>query len=142
MKKKYYWIIGIVIVITLILLISILPLVNGYCLFELQCKIIYGYSYYCMSSICQYGGGTVIGPAIGPLPGSVSLESARNQGCQDFIKTNCNASIMASVLIKNFDADRNEKLNDSRDNVWELCRNYYYCPDETCCKRLCGCSGY
>ncbi|MFH7909995.1 MAG: hypothetical protein QXY29_03275 [Candidatus Aenigmatarchaeota archaeon] len=101
--------------------------------------------------------------------GTVSLESARSQGCQELIRSGkCgDVNTIFNIMIKDFDANKNRHINDKPapsnlygDNLAALCYNYYNCPcfgistettppsyfpikDENCLnccnKKVCGC---
>jgi len=100
MKKKYYWIIGIVIVIVIVIGISFLfP---------------------------------------DPYAGTLGEPTPKAIACTELLNSNCEKSTN-SILVKHFDANKDDK-RDSADILFELCKNYYGCEDEACCKKVCRCA--
>jgi len=73
----------------------------------------------------------------------LSVEQAKDDGCQILISNNCNIST-DSILV-NFDANQNGEIDD-KDTLFDLCKIYidsFICPSgdiETCCKtKICEC---
>jgi hypothetical protein len=66
----------------------------------------------------------------GPNP-EVGVGTARSDACRLLIN-NCNVST-DSILVENFDVNNDGKIDNS-DTLSQLCKKYYGCPDEACCK--------
>lgn len=95
-----------------------------------------------------------------PSSGGVNLESAKNNACQMLASTNCQSD-PATILISNFDANKNGQQKDTSqtpdkstawdyaahcglgkstgDNLATLCLCYYNKSDVASCRILCGC---
>lgn len=117
MKKKYYWIVGIILVIFTLIIISIVSFNN-----------------------CIYG--TQIpecNPQFTPPVFCTCKGYAKTEACNELVKSGCEKTSSKSVLIK-FDAN-NDGIIDSKDTLFELCKNYYSVEDDSKCKeRVCGCT--
>ncbi len=126
MKKKWYWIIGIIIIVFVAIVIYFI--------------LWWG----CVST-----------PGCGQKP-FVSPEYIKNQYCIKFVTENkCNVSL-SSILMEDYDANKNGKWNDnggaswnpntdcgssatSGDNLATFCLCYYGIETDDKCKALCGC---
>jgi hypothetical protein len=112
MKNKYWWIVGIAAVVLI------------------------GIAFYLWSTPINNG---FVQITKEEYKVSKPLEFYKNQYCQELIGKNCNVSTK-SILLKDFDANKNGILNETRDNLFNLCKYYYGCENETCCKiNICGC---
>jgi len=94
--KKYYWIVGIVVIVIVI---------GIYFLFL--------------------------------TPSSTDGLTPKAIACIELLNSDCEKSTN-SILMKDFDANKDNKT-DSADTLFELCKNYYGCEDEACCKKVCRC---
>lgn len=96
-----------------------------------------------------------------PGKSSITLEVARSNACQMIVSVGCNLPVY-SISIRDFDANKNEKLNDlgtingnepwntntncgpsatSGDNLATLCLCYRNLQNDTDCKKnLCDCN--
>ena len=74
----------------------------------------------------------------------LNAEGAKNVACGILIRSNCNistSSILFDGSIKflyKFDANK-DGIVDSKDTLFELCKNYYGIETDANCKKLCGC---
>lgn len=78
-----------------------------------------------------------------PGKGTLSLEAAKNNGCQILIAMNCNAD-SSSISVRDFDADRDGSLDGTGDTLKALCQNWYGISNtlidfEDRCKSICMC---
>jgi hypothetical protein len=112
MKKKWYWVIGIII---LIIFIS-----SIYVFYQRQSLIP---ELGCIDACC---------PTAKSAGCSIIITNCSNSNTNDIIldglhQTKCK-----------FDANKDGKI-DNRDTLLELCKNYYSQESDSDCKKLCGC---
>ena len=91
-----------------------------------------------------------------PGVAGISLEAAKNNACQMLVSTGCDSP--ASIIVKDFDADKDGTLNEARsdvnnnadactpgaatnsgDNLYMLCKCWYGADETDCETRICGC---
>jgi len=107
MKSKWYFIVGIIVVISIPIYITYLN------------------SYFCVWG-CLPSTGT-------------TLQSSTTNACLELTRANCNVPI-DSIIIEDFDANKNGYANDADDTLFELCKKYYGIETESECKtKVCGC---
>ena len=73
-----------------------------------------------------------------PSPTIVKLENAKNDACRTLLEI-YNCTDTTKIITNNFDSNKDGKI-DVNDTLFELCKTWYGCEDETCCKEgVCDC---
>jgi len=91
-----------------------------------------------VATIASLGLIGVYGVGYNPFSMGIGLESVKNTGCRKLVMGGC--KVNASDILLNYDVNK-DGLNDTRDNLLELCKRYFGRNDEKSCKQMCGCVG-
>lgn len=71
-------------------------------------------------------------------PEGITLEAAKNNACNMLLSTGCNDP--STIVVRDFDADRNGEANSAGDTLLALCENWYSISDPYDCKKIvCKC---